>query len=692
MRNDIVRGLIELITNSDDAYRDDDGRILVMVAPSEIAGIECEVTVFDKATGLTAAEMDQCFLKLGAAESHLAKGDVSRGFFGRGAKDVAAFGGVRFSSIKAGNYTELWVDQDGKATWTADDVPVSDAHREATRLSEGETGTAVTILVKDANVPIAGTLARELGSHAQLRLLVDKRAVSVEDRRKKKPVFVTVEPLRIAGTPIFDEQVQLSGGFDPIRLRVLRLDVSSDGPVTNQSRHGLLVHDGRATHMNTLFGLDREPAAGYITGVIECPQLIEILRDESVESGGASVISITRDGLVRDHPFTVALSKAVVEHIKPLIDAIAAEKKHGEDSSEELRRDLEDARRAVRSELKKILDEIEDDSTGGGGDDLVAAVQFVPERIILRPGAERVISVRVRSDLPQTPRIEVEDDCVTIIANDLEFRDHDRLPVRVAQVRLRGVREGAALVTATTDDGAALCSVNVTDREVADEDPPASLEFRPRRARVSPTRRRHLRIVAPIDSGIDRVRVQTANEIACSVLESAELIESADGTMLEGKITVVAGTEKGDVEVTALADALEASCLVSIAEQLGDFGLDFTHRIRSEKSAYPRSSRKSEGDLLVIEIWGEDPTVKVLLGDFDEDLERYDRAETPAARAMLAELISLELANHLVELAAESRKHGPRLKEADIALRYQRTYQERLVGTFHKALSADIPL
>jgi len=53
---------------------------------------------------------------------------------------------------------------------------------------------------------------------------------------------------------------------------------------------------------------------------------------------------------------------------------------------------------------------------------------------------------------------------------------------------------------------------------------------------------------------------------------------------------------------------------------------------------------------------------------------------------MLAELITLELATYLTEMAAESISLSAYLKEADRAMRKQREFQTRLVRAFHAAL------
>ena len=98
MRGDIVRALIELITNSDDAYASMDhlkqGKITVEVEHRR--NQPWRVLVRDRATGMSAAKMEERLARLGGRTSGFESGENRRGNLGRGAKDLAAFGKVVF--------------------------------------------------------------------------------------------------------------------------------------------------------------------------------------------------------------------------------------------------------------------------------------------------------------------------------------------------------------------------------------------------------------------------------------------------------------------------------------------------------------------------------------------------------------------------------------------------------------------
>jgi hypothetical protein len=106
MMGRIERGLVELITNSDDSYRDLEEQ---SIQPSGKIRIEIErkrkgqsrtVIVRDRAAGMNRRELFEKMGGLGVRASGFEKGKKRRGLHGRGAKDVAAFGTVHFESIK----------------------------------------------------------------------------------------------------------------------------------------------------------------------------------------------------------------------------------------------------------------------------------------------------------------------------------------------------------------------------------------------------------------------------------------------------------------------------------------------------------------------------------------------------------------------------------------------------------------
>src|SRR3989344_1869343 len=115
MKSDIVRGLVELITNSDDSY----GEIeLNHLQPNGEISISIErkrknkntiVKITDKAEGMELREMVNKLSRVGGITSQFleAKGSRTRGLMGRGSKECVIFGTLTFKSIKNNVYSEL---------------------------------------------------------------------------------------------------------------------------------------------------------------------------------------------------------------------------------------------------------------------------------------------------------------------------------------------------------------------------------------------------------------------------------------------------------------------------------------------------------------------------------------------------------------------------------------------------------
>ena len=93
----IIDALIELITNSDDAY--DKGKIKNKDIHIHL-NYRGQLIVTDQAIGLTSDQMRKCFLQVGNFTST----NDNRGFFSRGAKDISALGDIYFESIKDNKY------------------------------------------------------------------------------------------------------------------------------------------------------------------------------------------------------------------------------------------------------------------------------------------------------------------------------------------------------------------------------------------------------------------------------------------------------------------------------------------------------------------------------------------------------------------------------------------------------------
>jgi len=112
MQGDVIRALVELITNADDSYMRMEKKGEIEEGKIEIEYCKVKSTfshfaVRDHAEGMSEEDVYNNFKKYGALTSGIKAGEKVRGYFGQGAKDALAsmFGGT-LSTFKENKYTE----------------------------------------------------------------------------------------------------------------------------------------------------------------------------------------------------------------------------------------------------------------------------------------------------------------------------------------------------------------------------------------------------------------------------------------------------------------------------------------------------------------------------------------------------------------------------------------------------------
>ena len=324
MRGDIVRGLIELITNSDDSYVDGKGKLRVK-GKIRVEVKHCHgpwyVIVRDRARGMRRDRMEQAITQLGGRTSRFETGERVRGNLGRGAKDLAAFGTVDFESICEEKYSTLTLQPNGEFD-LFDEVKVTPEHRKLLRISRGN-GTVVTIHVTDnIRCPRHRRLVERLNKHFHLRdILSDpNREVQLVDPQKDDNVILRYQ--YPAAEPVFDDVVEIGDYLGATaHVVICRNSERFDEPASDPGRPGgLLIKGRRAIYGNTLLRFEHNPHAGWFSGFVVCEYIDKLAMeyDERLVTGDLQedrnptpVITRRRDGLHHAHPFYKCLAEAV---------------------------------------------------------------------------------------------------------------------------------------------------------------------------------------------------------------------------------------------------------------------------------------------------------------------------------------------------------------------------------------------
>jgi hypothetical protein len=171
---DVIDGLVELITNSDDSYhrlyragqRTEDGGPILIQLFAQRGGKTSELQVRDRAEGMALQEM---VAKLGTiGERASENGD--RGFMARGARDCTELGEMYIESIKGDRYYACRLTTNAQLIPEADGNLVDNVTRQRLGIRQRENGTVITVTVAPHHhMPRLSSLVRDLPWHFALR-------------------------------------------------------------------------------------------------------------------------------------------------------------------------------------------------------------------------------------------------------------------------------------------------------------------------------------------------------------------------------------------------------------------------------------------------------------------------------------------------------------------------------------------
>ena len=678
MRGDVVRALIELITNADDAYGDAEGQIFVRVSPTkelDLPDLDSEafplaVLVQDAAGGLDAEGMFLSFTKLGGENLQFQEGDRVRGLFGRGAKDVAVLGQAQFHAIKDDKYSRIILDDAGGYSSDPEDQPATATQREALRLNSEQSGLTAVVLLRrqfEASVPRPAQIADRLKDHAQLRHLLRRQQVFlIDDRRGGQPIVLEPRPER--GETVFDGPIEIKG-YGEAHLKLRKLPEPAKGGLSEHSEHGVLISGTNATYENTLFGLDGRPEASQIAGELVAPQIELLIREfdglhrgaEAPTSNAIRLVSRDRDGLVKEHGFYKAMRQAVLSALLPLLNEMAAKRLRERKPGEKLRNAFDAARIALAKQVNEVLSELEDDPAGPGfRGPVLADLAIIPPRLVIKPGEERTVTLRMAGDQgkPYTAKItsDGEGQVVAVIDASQVFKPHARLDAVSAVIRIKAADSfGEAQLHVSNGDAVATAEISVVAPGEEVEPDVAELEFERNDYKVAPSRKRHLVLRGPIAlaESLCTVHLEGQGEI---LSDTVTLVPSPNGRYSTATISYQAPSAPAQVTIVARVEkGVEASTRVTVQEHAPRQGIDLEFELDPNAKADRRGRPEDLGGVLKVWMHAEHPTLKRALGPYNEEMGRYEHEDSALARAVMAEVIAGVLSGYLVEREAVLR-------------------------------------
>jgi hypothetical protein len=484
IRKDVLRALVEVITNCNDSYsrleqagQEVGGEIIIDIRRKRQNSV---IRVRDYAEGMTDSRMDKVVGTYGEATSGLKEDKHVRGMWGRGLKD-SIFGlghGYVYSFRGSYFYSCSLLIKNGVPTFELNDpVWANQSLREEYNMPEGN-GTIIEIIVSrdDVKVPQYDNLRNYLQRHFELRPIMSdpQRKIILRDltsagKIRHEHVLSYKSP---KGEKVLSEELPIEGYPVTAQLEVFRsaIQLSTRGEEGDYADGGLLVVSKATIISLTMLKFENDPYAGYFYGSIQCDYLHDLMKNDE------PVLTATRDGINWTHPFAKALKLAVEEKLEPLIQAERRHAMHDEQTKldKRLRQKIDQALHELNIIALSELSERRDrDSLEKRIELPPSGIGFVPERAYVQTGQTITLSLLVRlvdnANVGATATVISNSPEVIVLTQQVQVQPHKHDPtVGQARVKVEGRQVGGeGTITAYIGKHRAQVQVQVRSKKEA---------------------------------------------------------------------------------------------------------------------------------------------------------------------------------------------------------------------------------
>ncbi len=489
IRKDVLRALVEVVTNCNDSYvrleaadLPADGRIVIEVHRKHQNSV---IRVRDFAEGMDDARMDKVVGTYGEATSGVKEDLRVRGMWGRGLKDaIFGLGHGYVRSFKDGMFYQCaLLIKDGEPTFELETpVPADEALRGQRGIPQGN-GTELEIIVSrdDVKVPQFDNLRNYLQRHFELRAIMMNparriilRDIGGGDKIRNEYTLAYKPPV---GEKLLDEELPIEGFPASVRLELYRsaIQLSTRGEEGDYADGGLLVLSREMVIALTMLKFENDPYAAFFYGALRCDYLHELLKNDE------PVLTATRDGINWSHPFAKALRAVVEARVEPIVQAEREHALREEQTrlNKELRQKME---RALRELNSIALSELSDKNEGARRRVELppSGIGFQPERVHIQIG--QVAGLTLNADLPEGAHF---DEPAYIVSNHPEIvvltpqvwlEPYKDLPsMGHARARVEGRQAGVeGTITAYLKGHKAVALAQVTSKKEAPPQQPSS--------------------------------------------------------------------------------------------------------------------------------------------------------------------------------------------------------------------------
>jgi len=341
----IEDALIELITNSIDAYKKtdiDEKKIEIEIINPNI------LIVRDHALGLDSDQLNRFFLQVGTYTAS----DTSRGFFSRGAKDISAIGDVYFTAIKDGKLSQCILNTDAHGAITIDNIQATDELKKTYKIPNNGLHVKLVLLPNYHNMMI-DTIANNISKNCSLREILNnpKNIVTINDISNiSNDADIANNNSQITyshqeSTTILELEYEIpkykmyKATFVVKQVKQPFLQPMRE----NQMEFGFLMKDNTSVYeVNTIDNKFRwNPYINYLYGYLHCDGIHDLLiqydnHGPTIENPYPVIDPSRISGLNMQHPFIIQLLSIPLVRLDLILRELNISKSTGSISIDEL--------------------------------------------------------------------------------------------------------------------------------------------------------------------------------------------------------------------------------------------------------------------------------------------------------------------------------------------------------------------
>jgi hypothetical protein len=702
----IFEALIEIITNSDDAYEKLHGSLKYCgdLRIEYFRGGKKNPTVLkvkDKACGLSFEEMKDKFL-----EYHKRTSTTSRSFFGRGLRDVTALGDVKVSSLHNGLFSEVIMKKDLSAYSTFQNAK---PNKEILKnLGVKKSGTTVEVIIpagsKSDYNPYAETIIKHLPRHYALSRILDEKNKTinlkfVDSNKGTEHKLLFFQP---NGELVFEKEFVIDKYSTRSKFKLFRLkDILDESYADTYKTTGIAVY-GKKTCFQKNFldkSLDKEQLAFRYYGYLECPFIDELMdvwhKNEAANKmhdslNDSFVLNPTRlEGMKVSHPFVKELFK---EPVRTLIEFINKDKKKfslGNDSDEKLSKLMNE----MIKDCADLLNDIDREETSGNEKGALGTTEWraIPSGLKILVGQEKNISIYTfKENISKGNKLEI-----VINEKDKKFIEIEKQflelsPTKndnkkyVASLKIKGVesREKIDLLFRYNNQIKTQAKIEVyleKNRNFIKD-----IEFEKREYNVIRDGNRKIKIFAKYPEIINeenlsaKILIDDISSISGPKTCNFKIISDTNYAVSE--ISIKGLKLESKTKITALTPLVQDSSIINVVfkeeENQNPYQWDVNpHDLGPNRAAWDITNPN------LLKISSKHPSIKKYLGS---DKKPYPYSETPMFKLLLVEILAEKFAEKRVDLIATNNP----IEYSDV-VKYKQPHEilQQAIVYFEKAKS-----